>query len=272
MMSAPASACVTEARASRSSVEVVQHVAFGQAWRIVRRAGRVDDPAVAVIGVLAEAHVGDHDHLRRGGLDRADRLRRDALWVIVPAADGVLRRGDAEEHHRRNPERGDLADLIRQAIHRPLELPWHRADGAALVLAIAHEERIDEIRGAQRRLARQPPYPRREAQASRPRDRKLRMRRVTRRLARMLRLCYRHRSPPVVSLSPRAQSTRPEPRPARQANAPREPLRHVIPARALFRLSWRQCSQWEPGAAKFRLRPRSAHAVSGSSPPRNWSA
>ena len=44
---------------------VVEQVAFGQMRVVMRLPRPVDQPAVAVVGVFAEAHVGDDDQLRR---------------------------------------------------------------------------------------------------------------------------------------------------------------------------------------------------------------
>ena len=44
---------------------------------------------MAVVGVLAEAHVGDDDRIRRRLLDRADRAGDEAVRVEVLAAAGV---------------------------------------------------------------------------------------------------------------------------------------------------------------------------------------
>ena len=72
MTSTPARAYVSAVFANSSSGAIVVDVAVV-----------VDDPAVAVIGVLAVAQVGDHQQLRQRVLDRARRALHDAVGIVV---------------------------------------------------------------------------------------------------------------------------------------------------------------------------------------------
>ena len=69
---------------------VIQNVTFGEARVRPLLAPGVEHPAVAVVGVLAQADVGDHDQLRHRLLDRAHRLRDDAVRREVLFADRIL--------------------------------------------------------------------------------------------------------------------------------------------------------------------------------------
>ena len=55
-----------------------------EAQVVVHRAVLQHDAAVAVGGVAAQAHVGDHDELRVGLLQGAHRELHDALVVVRP--------------------------------------------------------------------------------------------------------------------------------------------------------------------------------------------
>lgn len=57
--------------------------------------------------------------------------------------------GDAEQEDRRYLEFGDFVDLRVQLIDRQLRVPWHRANRAHDAAASNHEERCDQIVGAQ---------------------------------------------------------------------------------------------------------------------------
>ena len=131
---------------------VVEQVALGQGGHVVLVPGLVDDAAVAVVRVLAEAHVRDDHQLRRRCLDGPDGPGHDALRVVVLRAAGVLLLWDAEKDHPGDAQPGDLLRLLGQLVHRELVLAGHGADGVADPLAWPHEEGVDEVRWAQRRF------------------------------------------------------------------------------------------------------------------------
>ena len=149
--SAPARAWLTAVRASSSSVASLSTVAV-----------LAQHAAVPVGGVLAQAHVGDHEQLRHGLLDRARGQLHDALLVPRARAVLVLLGGQPEQHHRGDPQRGRLPRLgdgrrERQAIdagHRRDRLAAGRAPSPpapAGWLGLGHEQRQHELAGAQRR-------------------------------------------------------------------------------------------------------------------------
>ena len=82
--------------------------------RVVLHLAVLDDPAVAVRGVLAQAHVGHHEQLAAGGADRAHGLLHDAVVRVALGAHGVLRRGQAEEDDPADPQPLDLLGLARR--------------------------------------------------------------------------------------------------------------------------------------------------------------
>src|SRR5213593_1293340 len=86
-MSAPASACETDAREQLEG-------------RIVADAAALDDAAVTVTRVLAEAHVGDDQEVGHDVLHGADRLLDDAVLGVRLGAARVLLRRHPEEEHR----------------------------------------------------------------------------------------------------------------------------------------------------------------------------
>ena len=81
-MSAPAFACATASFARSGSV-----ASLSTAELLPGAAGprRLEDAAVAVVGVLAHADVGHHDEAGDLLLQRADRARDDAVLVVGAA-------------------------------------------------------------------------------------------------------------------------------------------------------------------------------------------
>ena len=120
---------------------VVQHVA-----RVV------EETAVAVIGVLAEAHVGDDDELRQGVLECADCLLYDTLVGEALEPVRVLGARDPEQEDGFQAERVELPRLGREPVDRALVDSRHRGDGPTDVVAGDDEEGLDEVAGLERRL------------------------------------------------------------------------------------------------------------------------
>jgi hypothetical protein len=73
---------------------------------------------VAVVGVLAEAAVGDQNQIGVGGLDRANRLLHSALRIPGTGAFGVLLGRNTEEEHRWNSKREALCRFGESATDR----------------------------------------------------------------------------------------------------------------------------------------------------------
>ena len=106
----------------------------------------VDDPAVAVIGVLVDAQVGhEHDRVAELGAQVAQRDLHDAVGIGGAAADGVLLRRHAEEDHRLHAELDQVAHLGAQRIEGVLHHAGERLDRVRLADALTDEQRGDEI-------------------------------------------------------------------------------------------------------------------------------
>ena len=109
-----------------------------------------DHAAVAVRGVLAEAHVGHEHELREPGAQRAERLLDDPVVVPRPGRLLVLLGGDAEEDDGLHARADELLDLADDGVDRVARHP-----GQLLVPERLgrDEERHHELVEAQVRLA-----------------------------------------------------------------------------------------------------------------------
>ena len=89
----------------------------------------VQDAAMAVVGVLAEAFVRHEQHAVAERLpQRPQRLLHDAFVVQGAGAGGVLVRGDAEQDEGADAEVDGGADLLHQPIDAELVVARHRGD------------------------------------------------------------------------------------------------------------------------------------------------
>ena len=124
---------------------------------VVEHLTLLDHAAVPVVGVLAEAHVGDDHQFRELVLDGADGHLHDALVVVGAGGGGVLVRRDAEQQDRLDAEPDHLAHLGQHVADGELVAAGHRRDGVLDVLAGDDEQRVDEVVELQLRLAHQVP-------------------------------------------------------------------------------------------------------------------
>ena len=92
-MSAPASTWLT------------RHLGQHLERRVVHDLAVLHDAAVAVVHVLAQTDVGDHDELGHLVLDRPDGELHDALGIVGAAGRRVLVGGDAEQQDGRDTDR-----------------------------------------------------------------------------------------------------------------------------------------------------------------------
>ena len=133
----------------------------------------LDDAAVSVRRVLAQAHVGRDHQRRRGALDRANRFlhRRVGGRRLRPAAS--LCAGRPKSITARMPSASRGVGFAHGFVHRQLRHARHRRDRPPHAAAFADEERIDERVGREPRLADQradglgaaePPGPARQVQ------------------------------------------------------------------------------------------------------------
>ena len=119
--SAPASPCETAIRPRVSSVS-----SFSTSPVVV------EQPAVAVVRVLADAHVGDDDEFRKRVLERAIACWTTPSSAIALEPVGILGGRDTEEEDGFHSERGELARLGRERVHRDVgrrRASTLRADG-----------------------------------------------------------------------------------------------------------------------------------------------
>ena len=114
---------------------------------VVEDAVALDDAAVAVVGVLAEADVGDHAHLRDRVLDGADGLLHHPVVVVGLGAPGVLVLGDPEEDHRGDPHVPGGPDVLDRLVDRALGDAGHGLHRVHHALPGDHEHRVHEVGG-----------------------------------------------------------------------------------------------------------------------------
>ena len=139
---------------------VVEHASAG-----------VEHATVPVVGVLAEAHVGDQEQLGLGLLDRGARELHDALVVPGRGAPPVLVGGEPEEQHTGEAELLRAAGLGDRAADRKALDAGHRLDRLALSFAerLADEQRQQQPRGIEIGLVDELAHRLRRAQAAHPR-------------------------------------------------------------------------------------------------------
>ena len=116
-----------------------------------------EQPAVAVVRVLAEADVGHDDELGRRLLERADRLLDDAVLGEALEPERVLRARDPEQEHGLDPEGAERPCFAHDPVHRQLVDPGHRVDRFANAVTRDDEERVHEVVGRECRLAHEVP-------------------------------------------------------------------------------------------------------------------
>ena len=113
---------------------------------VVDRAVGAQQAAVAVGGVLAQAHVGDDQRVRARVLDRAGGELHDALVVPGAAALLVLVGGQAEQQHAGDAAVVQRPRLLSGGADRQAVDAGHGVDGRARrVLGQGHEQGLDQV-------------------------------------------------------------------------------------------------------------------------------
>jgi hypothetical protein len=137
-------------------------------------AGRIGPQraAVPVLGVLAEADVGPQRQGRQLPAERGQRARHRAGRIPGGRPLGVLAVRQAEQDDARHAGGLQVAALLHDHVHAHLRALRHGRDVAPDAFAAAHEQRGDEIVGAEARLADEAPHRVGAAQAPRAMDRK----------------------------------------------------------------------------------------------------
>ena len=116
----------------------------------------VHHAAVAVIGVFAEANVGD----ARAGPARppsppAPLAARCPLSQYESLPSAILLRGNAEQNHATQAQLAALPCLLGNQVDRKLAVPRHRSQSAGGFLAGPREQRQDKIAGREVRFTHQ---------------------------------------------------------------------------------------------------------------------
>jgi hypothetical protein len=134
------------------------------------------DAAVAVIGVLAEADVGHHEHVVHLALDRANRRLHRRFRIVRERADVVLGVREAEQDHALHAVVLCCAHFVHRLVDREVEDARHRRHFTADAVAFADEQRQHEHVGRQPGFAHERPHRRRTAEpAKTARQRERRM-------------------------------------------------------------------------------------------------
>ena len=105
----------------------------------------VQRTTVTVVGVFAEADIGDHKQLGYGSFDRPYRLLDDALVRHRIAAEPVLDFGNAKQQDATQAELLALGRSLNQPIDRNLVLSRHRRDFLLDSLAAANKHRLNQV-------------------------------------------------------------------------------------------------------------------------------
>ena len=155
-MSAPARAWARLSATSSSRVAIVVDLLAN------------DDTALSMIGVLAEAHVGDDGQIRQRLFERTHRALHDAIGRVPARTHGVLVLRNPKQNHRWNAEVVDLATLLDQAVDRQLRDPGHGPDRLTYTRAGHDEERQDQPVHGRARLRYETAHGRSTTKAPRP--------------------------------------------------------------------------------------------------------
>ena len=110
--------------------------------------------AVAVVGVLAEADVRNHQEILADDVfQRLDRFRDDTVFAHRVGADRVFRFRNPEEDNAADSELFGFFHFLDEFVDRKLILARHRADRDADADARTDEKGQNETVGGQNRVA-----------------------------------------------------------------------------------------------------------------------
>ena len=125
-----------------------------------------------VVGVLAQADVGDHRQLGCACADRAHAALHDAVVVPGARAVGVLAVGKTEQQHAGAACLGDAERLLGEQVGGQVALAGEARDRAVDPLALDDEQGLHEVGRVEARLADDPADRLAAAQSSEARGRK----------------------------------------------------------------------------------------------------
>ena len=108
----------------------------------------MDNAAVAVVGVLAHAHIGDHIALGISSLDGADALLDNAVGIPGGGAAGVLVGGNTKEQHPADTGGHTGGDFLPDPVGGAAPLALQRGDGFPDMLPLYQKQGIHQtVRG-----------------------------------------------------------------------------------------------------------------------------
>jgi hypothetical protein len=113
------------------------------------RSALIDDAAMAVGGVFAEADVGDHEELGQGFFEELHGLLDDAVAMPCARSAVIFTGRKPEEQHGGNPKIECRGGVLNQFIWGKLKDAGHGGDGLTQFFAGPDEEREDELPGIQ---------------------------------------------------------------------------------------------------------------------------
>ena len=111
---------------------------------------------MTMIGVLAEAEIGDSHHRGHRIAQRPHGPLHDSIVAPARTPHRILPVRNPEEDHPPDPEVGDLSNLLHEHVDGVLIDPRHRGDRAPNPFASHDEERLDQIVDGDRRLGHEP--------------------------------------------------------------------------------------------------------------------
>src|SRR5215208_1295113 len=126
----------------------------------------LDDPAVSVAHVLAQAHDRYHEQFGRGLLYGAGRELDDPLGIVSPGSRLVFLVWDPEEENSLDAEVVRPLRLGDGVLDRELEDSGNRGDRAPDILPRGHEYRVYKVLYREPRLAHEPAQARRAPRSS----------------------------------------------------------------------------------------------------------
>ena len=115
--------------------------------RVVDDLSLVHEAAVAVRCVLAQAHIGDYDEIRKRSLELANGRLHDTIGGDGCASGLVPLGRDSEQQDRADALLPSGCGLTRELGHRQAVHTRHGGDRRSARLRLRNEQRIDEIRG-----------------------------------------------------------------------------------------------------------------------------
>ena len=110
---------------------------------------------MAVVGILAQAHIGNHDQAGHRLLEGAHGLLHGACRAIGFLPQRIFGLWQAKQQYRWNAMVYHALGLLHGLIHREVVLPWHRGDFLAYVMPWDHKQGQNKFAWRQARFLHQ---------------------------------------------------------------------------------------------------------------------